>query len=217
VKWALFDGLALEQTRAVLGLARRRKFSRGEVVFHEGDPGDTLHLVDRGHVAVRVTTPLGDMATLRIIGPGEYFGELALVSPAPRSATVTALEPTETLVLHRDQINRVRLEHPEVEQVLLDLVVGEVRRLSAALLDAMYAPVPLRLARQLVGLARSYQADAQGRVVIPLTQDDLASLCGTTRPTINQLIGKLTANKLLEVARGRVILTDLPGLARKAR
>jgi len=217
VKWALFDGLALEQTRAVLGLARRRKFSRGEVVFHEGDPGDTLHLVDRGHVAVRVTTPLGDMATLRIIGPGEYFGELALVSPAPRSATVTALEPTETLVLHRDQINRVRLEHPDVEQALLDLVVGEVRRLSASLLDAMYAPVPLRLARQLVGLARSYQADAQGRVVIPLTQDDLASLCGTTRPTINKLIGKLTDNKLLEVARGRVILTDLPGLARKAR
>jgi CRP/FNR family transcriptional regulator, cyclic AMP receptor protein len=217
VKWALFDGLALEQTRAVLSLARRRKFSRGEVVFHEGDPGDTLHLVDRGHVAVRVTTPLGDMATLRIIGPGEYFGELALVSPAPRSATVTALEPTETLVLHRDQINRVRLEHPDVEQVLLDLVVGEVRRLSAGLLDAMYAPVALRLARQLVGLARSYQGDAQGRVVIPLTQDDLASLCGTTRPTINQLIGKLRDYKLLEVARGRVIVTDLPGLARKAR
>ena len=217
MKWVLFDGLAVEQTRAVLGLARRRKFSRGEVVFHEGDPGDTLHLIDRGHVAVRVTTPLGDMATLRIIGPGEYFGELALVSPAPRSATITALEPTETLVLHRDQINRVRLEHPDVEQALLDLVVGEVRRLSAALLDAMYAPVPLRLARQLVGLARSYQADAQGRVVIPLTQDDLASLCGTTRPTINQLIGKLTDNKLLEVARGRVIVTDLPGLARKAR
>jgi CRP/FNR family cyclic AMP-dependent transcriptional regulator len=217
VKWVLFDGLAVEQTRAVLGLARRRKFSRGEVVFHEGDPGDTLHLIDRGHVAVRVTTPLGDTATLRIIGPGEYFGELALVSPAPRSATMTALEPTETLVLHRDQINRLRHEHPDVEQVLLDLVVGEVRRLSAALLDAMYAPVPLRLARQLVGVARSYQADAQGRVVIPLTQDDLASLCGTTRPTINQLIGKLTQDKLLEVARGRVIVTDLPGLARKAR
>jgi CRP/FNR family cyclic AMP-dependent transcriptional regulator len=217
VKWALFDGLAVEQTRAVLGLARRRKFSRGEVVFHEGDPGDTLHLIERGHVAVRVTTPLGHMATLRILGPGEYFGELALVSPGPRSATIAALEATETLALHRDQINRIRLQHPEVEQVLLDLVVGEVRRLSAALLDAMYAPVPLRLERQLVGLARSYQADAQGRVVIPLTQDDLASLCGTTRPTINQLIGKLTHNQLIEVARGRVIVTDLPGLARKAR
>jgi CRP/FNR family cyclic AMP-dependent transcriptional regulator len=216
VKWALFDGIAEEQTRAVLALARRRKFSRGEVVFHEGDPGDTLHLMDRGHVAVRVTTPLGDTATLRIIGPGESFGELAVISPAPRSATIIALEPTETLALHRDQINRVRHEHPVMDQALLEAVVGEVRRLSVALLDAMYSPVPTRLARQLVALARTYPADAKGRVVIPLTQDDLAGLCGTTRATVNQLIGKLVDRKLLEVARGRVTITDLPGLARKA-
>jgi len=216
VKWALFDGIAEEQTRAVLALARRRKFSRGEVVFHEGDPGDTLHLLDRGHVAVRVTTPLGDTATLRIIGPGESFGELAVVSPAPRSATIIALEATETLALHRDQINRVRLQHPVVDQVLLEAVVGEVRRLSVALLDAMYSPVPTRLAQQLVALARTYPADAKGQIVIPLTQDDLAGLCGTTRATVNQLIGKLADRKLLEVARGRVTITDLPGLARKA-
>src|SRR5664279_6410691 len=109
MSWALFSELPPEQARLVLATARRRRFARREVVFHEGDPGDTLHLIDRGHVAVRVTTPLGDTATLRVIGPGEHFGELALVSPAPRSATITALEPTETLVLHRDQINRVPL------------------------------------------------------------------------------------------------------------
>jgi CRP-like cAMP-binding protein len=217
VEWALFDEIAAEQRRAVLGLARRRKFARGEVVFHEGDPGDTLHLIERGHVAVRVTTPMGDTATLRIVGPGEYFGELAVVSPAPRSATITALEPTETLALHRDQINRLRREHPDVDRVLLEAVVGELRRTSAALLDAMYVPVPTRLARQLVGLARSYPADAEGRVVIPLTQDDLAGLCGTTRPTVNHLLGKLADKQLLEVARGRVIITDLPRLGRKAR
>ena len=217
MKWALFDGIAVEQTRAVLAMARRRSFSRGEVVFHEGDPGDTLHLIDRGHVAARVTTPLGDIATLRIIGPGEYFGELAVVSPAPRSATIIALEPTETMALHRDQINRLRLEHPDVDQVLLEAVVVEVRRLSVALLDAMYSPVPTRLARQLVGLARTYPVDAKGRIVIPLPQDDLAGLCGTTRATVNQLVGKLVDKKLLEVARGRVTITDLHGLARKAR
>jgi len=136
----------------------------------------------------------------------------AVVSPAPRSATITALE----LALHRDQINRVRLEHPGVDQVLLEAVVGKVRRLSVALLEAMYSPVPTRLARQLVGLARTYPADAKGRIVIPLTQDDLAGLCGTTRATVNQLIGKLADKKLLKVARGRVIITDLPGLARTA-
>jgi CRP/FNR family cyclic AMP-dependent transcriptional regulator len=162
-----------------------------------------------------VLAPWGH-ARWRNIGPGESFGELAVVSPAPRSATVTALEPTETLALHRDQINRVRLEHPGVDQVLLEAVVGEVRRLSVALLEAMYSPVPTRLARQLVGLARTYPADPKGRIVIPLTQDDLAGLCGTTRATVNQLIGKLADKKLLEVARGRVIIIDLPGLARMA-
>ena len=141
MKWALFDGIAPEEARAVLALARRRKFSSGQVVFHEGDPGDTLHLIDRGDVAVRVTTSLGDTATLRILGPGEYFGELTVISPAPRGPTITALDPTETLSLHRDQIIQIRLDHPDVDRVLLDTVVGEVRRLSMALLDAMYVPV----------------------------------------------------------------------------
>jgi CRP-like cAMP-binding protein len=197
-------------------LGRRRKFGRGEVVFHEGDPGDTLHLIERGHLAVRVTTPLGDTATLRILGPGEYFGELAVISPGPRNATVLALEPTETVALHCDQINRLRREHADMDRVLLEAVIGEVRRMSAALLEAMYVPVPTRLVRQLVRLARTYPADDQGNVVIPLTQDDLAGLCGTTRPTVNQLLGKLADRKFIESARGRVVITDLPGLSRKA-
>src|ERR1700712_2917485 len=143
--WVLFDGVSPEQTRAVLQLARRRKFARGEVVFHEGDPGDTLHLIERGHVAVRITTPLGDTATLRVIGPGEHFGELAVVSPAPRNASIIALEPTETLALHRDQLNQARRNHPDVDRILLESVVHEVRRLSEALVEAMYVPVSSRL------------------------------------------------------------------------
>jgi CRP-like cAMP-binding protein len=64
--------------------SRRRRFDKGEVIFHEGDPGDTMHLLAKGHVAVRVTTPLGDVATLLILKPGDFFGEVALVSPAPQ-------------------------------------------------------------------------------------------------------------------------------------
>lgn len=217
MNWALFAGVPPEQTRAVLALARRRKYAKGEVVFHEGDPGDTVHLVDRGHVAVRVVTPLGDSATLRVIGPGEHFGELALIAPAPRNATIAALEPTETLALHHDQLDAVRRAHPELERALLESVVTEVRRLSVALLDAMYVPVATRLARRLVDLASLYPRDPHGRVLIPLTQEDLAGLCGTTRPTVNQLLGTLVERSLVEVARGRVVITDLPGLMRKAR
>jgi len=217
VKWALFDGLAPEQTQVILSSARRRKFADGEVVFHEGDVGDTLHLIDRGHVAARVTTLLGDTATLRVMGPGEHFGELCVISPGPRNATITALERTETLSWHRDEIQRIRAEHPELDQVLLETVVAEVRRLASALLDAMYIPLPTRLARQLVGLVRTYPADQDGRVVIPLTQDDLAGICGTTRPSVNRLLGDLADQNLIEIGRGRIVVTDLERLTRKAR
>ncbi len=214
--WTLFDAVSAEETRAFLALARRRKFARGEVVFHEADPGDTLHLIDHGHVAVRVTTPLGDTATLRILGPGDHFGELAVVSPGPRNATIAALEPTETLAIHRDHIDAFRRDHPAIDRALLESVIAEVRRLSAALLDAMYVPIPTRLARRLCELAATYPPAPNGHVVIPLTQDDLAGLCGTTRPTINQLLGKLCDRRLVELARGRVVITDLAGLQRRA-
>ncbi len=102
MEWPLLPSLSEVERREVLTLARRRRFRRGEVIFHEGDPGDTLHLIDRGHVAMRVTTPRGDVATLLVEGPGSHFGELALVSESgTRNSTVVALGATETLSLHR--------------------------------------------------------------------------------------------------------------------
>lgn len=217
MSWALLSGIPPEQARLVLSLARRRRFGRREVVFHEGDPGDTLHLIESGHVAVRVTTPLGDTATLRVVGPGEHFGELAVVSPAPRNATIVALEPTETWALHRNEMNALRAKHPEVDQALLEAVVGAVRRMSQALLEALYVPVESRLMRQLTELAKTYPADATGNIVIPLTQDDLAGLVGTTRPTVNQLLAKLVDRDLLRISRGKVTIINLPGLAARIR
>ena len=129
---------------------------------------------------------------------------------------MVALDPVQTLSLHGDHMGRLRLEHPEIDRLLLEVVVQEVRRLSAALLESMYVPVPQRLSRRLVELADLYPADGQGRTVVPLTQDDLAGLCGTTRPTVNQLLGKLAERRLVEVARGRVVVTDLGGLRKHA-
>src|SRR5947209_18542780 len=115
--WELFGDLPPEEIRRVLTTARRRTFSRGEVVFHEGDPADSLHLVAKGRFAVRVTTPVADTATLAIRGPGEAFGELALVSDAPRSATVAALEPAETHSLYRREFDQLRRDHPHVDRM----------------------------------------------------------------------------------------------------
>jgi CRP-like cAMP-binding protein len=216
MKWSLLDKLPEDDARAVLAASRRRRFARHEVVFHEGDPGDTLHLVDKGRVAVRVTSPLGDTVTLRILGPGAIFGELALLSPAPRNATIVAVERTETLAVHRDRFEQLRREHPEVDRFLLEALITEVRRLSNQLLEALHVPVPKRVALRLVDLADQY-ADGPPPVLVPLTQDDIADLCGATRPTVNKVLRELEDQGVVDIARGQISILDPARLQRIRR
>lgn len=211
--WPLLSSLSAEERRRLLAAGRRRRFARREVIFHAGDPGDSVHLVERGHVAVRVTTPLGDVATLAIIGPGGTFGELALLDPnAIRTATVAALEVTETWVLHRDQFNRLRAESPAAERFLVHLLAGYVSRLSDHLVQALYLPADKRVARRVADLHTMYRGTE-----IPLTQEDLASLAGTSRATVNRVLGELEAIGALAVARGRIAVLDPAKLAKAAR
>ena len=98
--WRLLEPLRDEDREAFLALARRRTFARNEVLCHEGDPADSLHLVEQGHLAVQGGLASGATATFTILSPGDYFGELALLrADRRRTATVTALEASRTLVV----------------------------------------------------------------------------------------------------------------------
>jgi CRP/FNR family transcriptional regulator, cyclic AMP receptor protein len=217
VQWPVLGSIPEAQVRALLSVARRRRFDRHEVVFHEGDPGDTVHLIARGRVALRVTTPLGDKVTLRILGTGALFGELAVLDPAPRNATVVALERTETLALHRDHFDELRQQHPEVDRMLLDSLISEVRRLSTQLLEALYVPVPQRVELRLIDLVDQYGGDGVAAVDIPLTQDELAELCGTSRTTVNRVLSGLEVDGLVTVSRGHVVVPEPERLRRGRR
>jgi CRP/FNR family transcriptional regulator, cyclic AMP receptor protein len=199
----------------LLRIARRRRFTRNEIIFHEGEPADSLHLLERGHVGVRTTTPLGDVALLRILGPGEAFGEMALIDPAPRNATIVALDVCETVALNRSSFMELRRDHPELDRLLLAAMVGELRRVSSELLEAMYVPAHQRLYRRLVDLARLY--GDRSAVKIPLTQEDLAQVTGTTRQTSNRFLGEAEDAGLLRVGRGWVEILDLDGLSLRSR
>lgn len=215
--WSLLASLDETDRRNVLAVARRRKFARGEVVFHEGDPGNTLHLVEKGHFAVRITTPLGDVATLRVHGPGGFFGELAVLSPAPRVATVVAIGKAETLSLSDSAIADLRAQSAAVDRVLMEVMIAEVRRLSAALVEALYVPVQKRVLRRLVDLAEMFDAGSGHGVSIPITQEELAQMVGTTRPTANRILRSLEEAGVVAVARGRIEISDLDALARRCR
>jgi CRP/FNR family cyclic AMP-dependent transcriptional regulator len=218
VEWPLLEVLAPEERRALLDVARRRRFRRNEVVFHEGDPGDALHLVRTGHFVVQRSTPLGDVVTLLVIGPGEVFGELAVVDPAPRNATVVAVSPAETLVLHASVFDAVRARHPSVDRVLVHALAGEVRRLSGMLVEALHLPAEKRVLQRVVELARLFGGPSgTGSVTLPLTQEQIAQLAGVTRPTANRVLRSAQEAGLLRMARGRIDVLDTGGLSRRAR
>lgn len=217
VEWSLLASLDDELRRKVLATARRRVFKRNEVIFHEGDPGDTLHLVAKGHVAVRVSTPLGDRVMLAVFGPGEAFGELALIAEdSTRTASAAAVEGAETFALHRRDFADLRKQTPVVERMLVDALAARVGRLTGHLVEALHEPVEVRVARRMLALAETYET-TDGSVAIPLTQEDLASLAGTTRPTANRILRELEDDGALAIGRGRIEILDMAKLERQAR
>ena len=217
MEWALLAGVPGDDVQRLLQIARRRTFRRGEVVFHMGDPADTLHLVVSGRFAVRVQTALADVAVLTILGPGDLFGELALLeTDGRRSATVEAIEAGETRSIHRPDFEVLRDRHPSVTDVVTAILAEQVRRLTGNLLEALYLPADRRIRRRVAELADAY-APRGGEVTIPLRQEDLAGLAGTSRATVNRVLREEEARGTVRLARGRTVVIDREGLARRAR
>lgn len=218
MRWPIFDAVPDAEVQRVLSIARRRTFVRGEVVFHADDPADTLHLIVKGRFAARVQTAVGDTAILTVLGPGELFGEVALLGPEQRrSATIESLEAGETRSIFRDDFERLRREHPAVSEVLIAILVGAVTRLSRHLLEALYVPSDKRVLRRLVELAGVYGAAGAESIAIPLRQEDLAGLAGTSRATVNRVLREEEARGSVALGRGRITIVDIATLERRGR
>jgi CRP-like cAMP-binding protein len=216
VTWDLLRALSEDERRQVLASARRRRFGRREVLFHRGDRGDAVHLVVSGTVAVYITTPTGSTAIFAIFGPGEAVGEMALVEDGERTATAIAMEPAETLSLRREQLEELRARHPQIDRVLVALLAARVRRQNAHLVDAYFASADRRVVRRLAEISDRLP-DRGGLRTVHITQEDLAALAGTTRPTANKVLRELERAGAVRLRRGRIEVLDLDRLLASAR
>lgn len=215
--WELLGGLTAPQRTAVLERTARRTYPAKTAIFREGENGESLHFIVSGRVAVRAATPGGDSATLAILGPGQTLGEMALLRrSSTRSAAAVALEAVETRSLHRRDFFRLCDEQPIVERLMVNVLAARVDRLSRHLLDALYLPVEQRVRRRLLETARLYP-DAGNGLVLPLTQQDIASLAGTTRPTANLALNELQHQGIVTLSRGCIRINDLRRLAAQVR
>ncbi len=213
MEWPLLADLPAADVRELLSIARRRTFARGEVVFHREDPADSLHLVVRGRFGARVLTSLGDGVLVDVLGPGQSFGELALLLPdSRRSATVEALEAGETRSVFRDDFAALQREHSGVKDVLLRLLAEQLRRSTDRVVEAHYVDAETRVRRRLVDLAGTY-----GDGIVPLNQEDIAAMAGTSRATVNRVLREEASLGSVALARGRTTVVDLTALESRCR
>ncbi len=216
--FAGLDAAALERVAAGM---RTRRFRRGEVIFHIGDPGDALFVIVAGQVKISLPSETGDEAILATLQPGAVFGELALLDGAPRSASATAIVAAETVVLPRDRFRELIATEAGVRDALLASIAGELRRLTTHVEELHFLDITGRLAARLVRLAQeSGTADAASgaiRLRKNLTQGDLAAMVGCTRQSVNKLLGQFTDEGLVRLDRDGILVTDLDGLVATSR
>ena len=216
----LLAALTEEARASLLKRCRRRQYGRGAYLVYEGDPGDSLHLIVRGRVAVLIGGADGNPFTVALMGAGDFFGEQALLNRAAlRGATIQAIEPTETLVVGRGEFEELRQQHPEVDRLLIGVLVAMVDRLTRQVAELTDVPGTVRIYRRIVALAELYADEAGAAaapIEIPLTQDQLAGLAGVHLRLTSRVLGEARADGLLDTSKRRLVVRDLEGLRQRA-
>lgn len=197
--------------------ARARRYRAGDTIFHREDPGSTLYIVESGKVKLVLASPEGREVTVGLLGPGDFFGELALLDGGPRSASVVALEPIEALTLDRASFIAVLEQHPEVAGALLAVLGDRLRQTDELIQDILFLDLPARLAKRLMALAAP---DGQpippgSQPEVRFSQTELAGLVGSTRESVNRCLNAYAERGLVALRREAIVIVRPDELQRR--
>lgn len=210
---SIFAPLDAKERQALYELTTTKRLPTRGVLCRKGEPGSTLYAVTKGRLKVVATGRDGREFVFNVMSPGDVIGEISLMDANPRSATAIALEPCEVLTLHRRDLLPFFERHPLVAIQVGAVLAAHVRRLSERAEDASFLPLPSRMAKTLVALARSYDGGDGGPPVIRLSQQDLADMIGATRESVNKWLRTWEQEGMVELMRGRLRVLDADRLA----
>lgn len=211
----LLARLADDDIAALSARARRRRFAAGAIIFHEGDAGDGLHVLVEGRVRLTMLSGAGGEATLAVLSQGDPLGEMALFDGLPRSTTATAIEPTTTFMVSRDDFVAWLRDRPAAALALLETLSLRLRRTNETVTDLVFLDLPHRLAKELARLAIA--AEAAGKTArIQVTQGELASMLGVSRESVNKQLNQFAREGWIRLSRGAVTVLDSRALRRFA-
>lgn len=210
---SILDQLPRRERDELLASATVRSYEDGEVLFWEGDPGDSFCILTEGKVIIEATDPQGNAITLAVLAEGEAFGEQSLLKDEPvRTATARALGVAHVISVSRTAFDVLRLANPVFDRFLLDVLTERVDRLSALVLEMAHLPAEERVLRRIAYLAARFEPAPDGSRMLPLSQEQWANLAGTTRVTVNRALRRLEHDGTIEIRRGGLLLHDLTAL-----
>jgi CRP/FNR family transcriptional regulator, cyclic AMP receptor protein len=215
----LFAALDDEAAEALLAQMSSTRMERGDVLFQEGDNGDTLYVIGEGKIKLGRTSSDGRENLIAILGPGEMFGELSLFDPGPRTMTATAVAETQLMELGNESLTGLLSGRPEVAKALLAALAQRLRRTNEHLADLVFTDVPGRVAKALLDLAARFGRPVDDGLLVShdLTQEELAQLVGASRETVNKALADFAGRGWLKLEARAVLLLDVDRLKRRAR
>lgn len=211
---AIFAGLDADGLQELAAAARRRSFRSGEVIFHRDDPGQVLYVIRSGKVKIYITSQDGQEVSLAVFGPGDYFGELALLDGQPRSASAVAIEPAETYALQRNDFINAVMSHPRIAIQVMNVLSRRLRQTDAMIEDLLFLDVHGRVAKKLLELSELHGVrTTEGiRIELRLTQGELAAMVGASRESVNKVMGYFTDKQFITTDKYRITITRLAEL-----
>ena len=198
-----FASLGPDAIGTIASLCVTRSLGAGQSLFLKGDPGDALFAIRRGQVRITSETDDGRRTTLNLLGPGDVFGEVALLDGQPRTASAQASEPTELFVILRRDLLALLERQPSIAVQLIELLCARIRWMSARTEEASFLSLERRLVRRLVGLCEDYGDE------IAVSQEELAAFVGATRESVNRQLQVWKRGGLIELGRGRIRVLDI--------
>jgi len=211
------NGLPREELAFLSMGLRRRSFRRNEVIFHRDDPGTILFIIRGGRVKISLQNEEGSEVTLALFGPGDFFGEMSLLDDLPRSATATALEPTDVLTLAREQFLAAIEQQPQMAAQVMAALSSRLRNADQMIEDIITRDIAARLARKLVEIAEQHGTPVDGGIEVQahLTQQDLASMVGATRESVNKVLRAYMVRGWVAAEGQHLIIRHLDELRRR--
>jgi CRP/FNR family transcriptional regulator, cyclic AMP receptor protein len=207
----MFADLSADELHRISGLCHTRQLGVGEVLFQKGDSGDALFAVRLGQIRIETGAFDGSRLTLNFLGPGDLFGEVAVLDGQTRTADATAGEPTELFVLRREDLLSHLEREPRVAVKLIQLLCQRIRWMSERTEESVLQPLPVRLARRLCALASDYGSE------VHISQEQLGVFVGAARESVNRQLQLWRKDGILDLQRGRILLLNMTRLTAVAR